>query len=180
MQQAETIARPYAKAAFEFALKQDKLDLWADLLQNTALIAANQQIKNALVNPNISAEDILQTFLVILDNKVDQFGKNFLNLLARYHRLNILSEVARLFKHFRDTHKKTIEVKIISAFALTKTQQDALTKVLEKKLQRKIKISCEINENILGGAIIKAGDLVIDGSGRKILTQLHMYLRGAN
>ena len=81
MQQIETIARPYAKAAFEFALKQNKLDLWAELLQNTALIVANQQIQSALVNPNISADDILKRFFVILDKRIDQFGKNFLSLV---------------------------------------------------------------------------------------------------
>lgn len=180
MYQTQTMARPYAKAAFEFALFQGKLDLWANLLQNTALIAANPQIKNALVNPDISADDIVEIFLVILDNKIDTFGKNFLSLLARYHRLGILPEIASLFKQLRDQHDQIIEVKIISAFELTTKQKEALTKILEKKLQCKVKITCEIDENILGGAIIKARDLVIDGSGRKLLEQLHTYLRGAN
>lgn len=180
MYQTETIARPYAKAAFEFALKQDKLDLWANLLQNAALIAANQQIKNALINPNITADDILEMFLVVLDNKIDKFGKNFLSLLAHYHRLGVLPEIAALFKQLCDSHNETIEVKIISAFELMPKQKSALIKILEKKLQCKVKVACEIDENILGGAIIKAKDLVIDGSGRKILSQLHTYLRGAN
>jgi len=180
MQQLEAIARPYAKAAFKFALKQDKLDLWANLLQNTALIAENKQVKAALINPNISINEVLNMFFIILDNKIDQFGKNFLGLLARYHRLGVLTEVASLFEKFRIKHEKALEVKIISAFKLTDEQRALLIKILEEKLQRKIKVYCEVDSDILGGAIIKIGDLVIDGSGRKLLQQLHTHLRGAN
>jgi len=172
-----TIARPYAKAAFEFALQQNKLDFWNELLQNAALIASDKRIKHALLNPKILANDILDIFFEILDKKIDKFGKNFLSLLAKYHRLDVLDEVALLFAKFYVEHKKMVDVHVVSAFKLSAQQKTKLTKVLKKKLQLQIDMHCEVDSDILGGAIIKVRDLVIDGSGRKKLEQLSGFLR---
>ncbi|MGD9108920.1 MAG: F0F1 ATP synthase subunit delta [Gammaproteobacteria bacterium] len=180
MAQLQTIARPYAKAAFEFALQQNKLDFWYEWLQTAALVASDKRVKKALFNPKIPTDEVLKVFFAVLDNNIDDFGKNFLKLLAKYHRLNILAEVTLFFAKFYAEHKKIAEVQVVSAFALSDEQKTRLATVLEKKLQQQVEINCKVDSNILGGAIVKIGDLVIDGSGRKKLEDLAELLRGRN
>lgn len=180
MDELATVARPYAKAAFEFALQQNKLDFWHEWLQIAALVASDNRVKSALLNPKIPTDKVLEIFFAVLENKIDDFGKNFLKLLAQYHRLNILAEVTLFFAKFYAEHKKIAEVRIVSAFELSGEQKTRLANVLEKKLQQQVEINCEVDSNILGGAIVKIGDLVIDGSGRKKLEDLAELLRGRN
>ena len=180
MDELATIARPYAKAAFEFALQQNKLDFWYEWLQTAALVASDKRVKHALLNPKIPTDKVLEIFFEVLDRDIDDFGKNFLQLLAQYHRLNILAEVTLFYAEFYAEHKKIAEVQVISAFALSDAQKARLAIALEKKLQQQVEINCEVDSNILGGAIVKIGDLVIDGSGRKKLEDLAELLRGRN
>lgn len=176
MDELATIARPYAKAAFEFALQQNKLDFWHEWLRTAALIASDKRVKSALFNPKIPTNEVLEIFFAVVS---DTNFENFLKLLAQYHRLNILAEVALFFAKFYIEHSKMAEVQVISAFALTDEQRTRLASALGKNLQQQVKIDCEVDSNILGGAIVKIGDLVIDGSGRKKLEDLAEVLTNA-
>jgi F-type H+-transporting ATPase subunit delta len=172
MEQLNTVARPYAKAAFEFAVENKKIPFWFDWLQSAAVIVSDPQVEKILIDPNISIEQILNLLFSLLEKKLDEHGKNFLRLLATYRRLQALPEIAKLFSKFRGDYEKTADVRVVTAFDLTEEQEKKLTEALHKKLQRKIKLFCEVDKSILGGAIVHAGNLVIDGSGRKKLEQL--------
>lgn len=176
MQQPKTIARPYAKAIFNFALAEQKLDYWQQFLHNAALIVTDTQMQTAINNPNIAITEILEILFTILQSELNQFGKNFLTLLAKYHRLNVLTEIAAMYVTLRIDYAQEIKVQITSAFALTAEQKQKLIAALHERLQRKIKACYEVDNNILGGAIVRAGNLVFDGSGRKHLQQLQSYL----
>lgn len=178
MLQPKTIARPYAKAVFDFAVEQNDFAFWQAFLQNAALITDNEQIKKILGDPNISMASILELFYSVLGDTIDSFGKNFLQLLAEYNRLNILPEIVSVFVKLKNDYEKKIDVHITSAYELTDAQQEKITSALEKRLQRQINTHCKVDSSILGGAIIRAGDLVFDGSGRKQLEQLRYHLRG--
>ena len=169
-----TIARPYAKAVFELAVQHKRLSEWLNMLENAALIASNDQMKWLLNHPGIAESQILDVFFSLLE--LDQREKNLLTLLSDYRRLNILEEVLFLFKKRLSYYNKTAEVLVVSSIDLTKEYKQKLIKVLEEKLQREIILNCKTDDSLLGGAIVRIGDSVIDGSGRNKLVELRSYL----
>ncbi len=176
MGKSTTIARPYAKAAFEFALEHKQLDVWHNLLKVSSLVVTDSDVRKFLINPNISAEQILDLIFSVLEKQLDQSKKNFLKLLAAYQHLIILPEITELYAAFRAAYEKVIDVHVTSAFELTDKQKDDISEALKKRLQHRVKLHCAVDKNIFGGAIIRAGDLVIDGSGRNKLKRLAEYL----
>lgn len=174
--QLVTIARPYAKALFELATTQQNMICWEDFLHNAALIVLDRKIQNVLTDPNITTARVLQLFYLILGEDIDSLARGFLNLLVSYDRLALLPEIEKVFLEFKAEHEKTLKVKVVSAFALTQNMQEKIIIALNKRLQLQIKLDCYVDNSLLGGAIIYAGDLVFDGSGRKRLEQLLRYL----
>lgn len=178
MAKSTTTARPYAKAAFKFALEHKQLNEWHNLLQIASVIVLDSDVKKLLTNPNISTEQILGLIFSILEKELDQNKKNFLNLLAIYQHLIILPEITKLYVAFRAAYEKVIDAHVTSAFELTDKQKDAISEALKKRLQHQVRLYCVVDEKILGGAIIHIDDLVIDGSGYGKLARLYEYIRG--
>jgi F-type H+-transporting ATPase subunit delta len=176
MESCANIARPYAKAVFEYALLHKQLDSWQQGLQGAALLAADERVAKLLADPNVTTIQTLDIFFDVLKNILNDKACNFLRLLADYRRLNILPEIAERFKKLKDEYEKVIEVEVASAFELTTEQKEKLTQALNKRLQLEIKLHCQTDENLLGGAVIRAGDLIIDGSGLGKLKELNNYL----
>jgi len=175
-QQSTTIARPYARAAFKTASQNNTLKEWVCMLQSAALIASHPLANHFIKNPSITTAQILDLFFSIMDNKPNQHQKNFLQLLTEYNRLNILPVIASTFVKLLKDYEKTMDVDIISMLTLTTDQKIKLTGALEKYFNQKITPNYHVDNTILGGAIIRARDLVIDGSGRQKLTRLQEYL----
>lgn len=181
MAEFTTIARPYAKAAFEFALEQvaeDKnaIATWDAMLQRLAIIAADTEMAALVANPNIERTTIVSIFEGVCGKELTTEGANFLKVVAKNGRLNALIDIATLFSVFRAEHEKIADVNVTSAVALDNTQQSALSIALEKRLQRKVKLNCVVNKDVIGGLYIQAGDLVIDGTLRSKLSQLSSAL----
>lgn len=174
----KTIARPYAKAAFDFAIEHKTLDKWSEFLDGMAQIVMDKRIMHVLHNPNISSEQVLALFFSVMPD-LDENCKHLLYLLAEHRHLSVLPDIALLFKQLHAEYKDIMDVWVTSAFDLDKRQAERLKKVLAKRLNKKeINLHCTIDKMILGGAIISAGDLVIDGSGRSKLSRLKEYLKG--
>jgi F-type H+-transporting ATPase subunit delta len=178
MEESKLIALPYAKAAFEIALEQNQLDFWFDFLQSATLIASNPQIRHLLDNPNIENKDVLKLFFDLLQKQINEYGKNFLRLLVQFHRLAILPKISESFSQLRANYEKIVHVEITSALVLTDEQKTKMMQALKKRLQCKITLDYHTDKNILGGAIIRIGDFVIDGSGRSKLARLKRHLKG--
>lgn len=167
-----TIARPYAFAAFEYALERHDLKTWEAMLQTAALITQDPRIRQLLNSPEMTQKELSELFCDILGQMLDAEKKNFIRLLAEYERFETLPEIAELFARYRAEYEKTLNIKVTSAIALNKTYQQKLTDALTRRLKRKIEMECEIDKTLLGGAIIRAGDMVIDGSVRGKLNRL--------
>ncbi len=170
------IARPYAEAAFEYAMEHHQLAQWSERLQVLAEIAHKQVMKKLLRNPEISAKQFSDIFIDLTKDVLDAHGKNFIKILAENRRLAVLPEIAQLFEQLREEAEKTIIVKVKSAVALDEAYQQKLRELLHTKLNRKVILECEIDPELIGGLLIRTGDRVIDTTVRGQLTRLREEL----
>ena len=171
MSDLTTIARPYAKAAFDFAVEKDALDQWGQMLTFAAEVAKNDDVAD-LLDGSMTAEKLSELFIAICGEQFDEYGQNLIKVLAQNGRLKALPEVCSGYFALKREHEKEIEVDVISATNLSEEQQADISSKLEKRLERKVKLNCSIDETLLGGVIIRAGDLVIDNSARGRLNRL--------
>jgi F-type H+-transporting ATPase subunit delta len=172
MSQNQTVARPYAKAAFELALAEKALAKWSEMLSSAALIARDKQMVGLMKNPNFSSEDIIGIFLALGKDVFNQEMHNFINTLARFKRLAFLPEIAEIFDAMRANAERTIHVQLICAFPINEDYQQRLANALKRRTNCEVSLECFTDKSILGGAIIRAGDLVIDGSVRGRLAKI--------
>jgi len=166
-----TLARPYARAAFELARDAGQLAEWSAALGDMATTAEHEMLKPLLNDPGISPGQVSE-IIVAACGLGDGPMSNFVRLLAEGRRLGALVEIAVQFEAHRSEQEKTIDVEVTAASELDEAQQQRLAKALQKRLGRSVRLHVSLDESLLGGAVVKAGDLVIDGSVRTRLSQL--------
>jgi len=171
-----TIARPYAKAVFEYAVDDSSLQNWSDMLSLMATISLDPHAINFITSPDVTTEQQAQFLLEVCGDKLNDKGKNFIHLLAHNKRLLALPEIKALFEVERAEFEKTLAVNVISFSELSDAQQEKLSESLSKRFKRQVSIDVEIDKSLLGGAIIRAGDVVIDASVRGKLNNLSTEL----
>ncbi len=172
MSELTTLARPYAKAAFEIALDQKNLSGWSEMLGFLSLVSKDAAIATLLDSPSITREKVATAVLSVAKEQLNDHGCNFVRQLAANGRLELLPEILALFEMHKADYEKTVEVELTSAIKLTEQQLTEFSNRLESKLGRKVNINCHIDLNVMGGLIIRAGDLVIDASIRGKLNEL--------
>ncbi len=163
----ETAARPYAKAMFELAQDEGKLDQWQEKLSLAAAIVADSEMKSFLEQPDVLPRELGELFLSVVAGAGLDSDDNFDNairLLAENSRLAALPAIADLFAILKQEAEGKIEVRIRSAQELSAEQQDKIAQSMAKRLGKEVSISAEIDDSLIAGAVITAGDLVIDGS----------------
>lgn len=159
-----TIARPYAQAIFSLAQEQGDLKGWSEMLQFAAAVAADEEMVAVIDSPRFDSGQLADLFIEIGGDKLNDAGKNMIRVLAENDRLSVLPEVAELFEAERAAVEGTIVAEVTSATALNDAQKQSIAEALKKRLGRDVTLECQIDESLLGGAIIRAGDVVIDGS----------------
>jgi F-type H+-transporting ATPase subunit delta len=167
-----TIARPYAKAAFRLAAERKQLPQWSSFLERAAATVADAQVRPLLNNPGVSSEQLIELISAIAGGELEPQSGNFLRSLAYNRRLGFLPEIAGRFEQLRAEAERTIEVTVTSAIELTGAQREQFASAMRKRLNREVHLHCEIDPTLVGGAVIRADDLVIDGSVRAGLMQL--------
>lgn len=172
MAEQKTLARPYAKAAFEFSLENGKLEEWMEALIFLSKVVADPLMSRLLDSPSLSQENAAKAVLAVAGDYIDDKASNLVKLLSTNDRLELLPEILELFQQHRAEFEKTIEVELRSAIELTEQQITDFNSRLEIKLGRKVNINCQIDPTVMGGIIIRAGDLVIDASIRGKLNDL--------
>lgn len=175
MSELSTVARPYAKAAFDFALEQGQLDKWQDMLQFSALVAENEQVAE-YINSSLASGQIADFFCNICQDQLDQYGQNFIRVMAGNKRLSVLPAVAEQFLALRAEHEAVKEVTVISATELSQAQTDKIAKAMTKRLGKKVRLTAQLDKLLIAGIIIKYDDVVIDGSSRGQLDRLGQAL----
>ena len=163
----ETAARPYARAIFELASEADELQQWLDNLELVATIAADPDMQAAIEQPAILPSELATLFQSVVAGAgiaADADFNNLIALLAENGRLAALPAIATLFASLKQEAEGKIEVKVRTAQQLSAKQQEEIATSMAKRLGKEIIITTEIDERLIAGAIVTAGDLVIDGS----------------
>ncbi|MDV7105714.1 F0F1 ATP synthase subunit delta [Vibrio sp. TH_r3] len=171
MSELTTIARPYAKAAFDFAVEKGALDQWGQMLTFASEVTRNEDIKE-LLSGSVSADKLSEIFIAVCGEQFDEFGQNLIKVMAENGRLMAFPDVCDEFLTLKQEYEKEIDVEIISATELSEKQLAAISSKLETRFERKVNLNCSVDETLLGGVVIRAGDLVIDNSTRGQLGRL--------
>ena len=170
------LARPYARAVFELARSKGQFQEWSEQLALMAAVVGNDSMKAALDNPRLTKSDAGKLMIRACGEDIDDGEVNLLKMLAENDRLGQLPMIAALYNRFRDDAEGTVEAEVISALPLSEAQKSAIANALKQRLGCDVQLICSVNEDLVGGAVIRAGDLVIDGSAAEYLRQLSSAL----
>lgn len=172
MAELTTLARPYAKAAFEYALAAKKLQSWLEALEVSAAVAEQDQVKKALGSSGLSAQQKASVFVQVCGDQMDENVKNFIHTLASSKRLALLPFIRDHFARMKAQQEKSIEVEVTAAYELPVDLINKLAQALSAKLDREVSVHSSVDKSLLGGVVIHTGDMVIDGSVRGRLAKL--------
>ncbi|MCK5726597.1 MAG: F0F1 ATP synthase subunit delta [Thiotrichaceae bacterium] len=164
MSELITTARPYARAVFELASEGEALAQWSETLTFLGAIVSDDSVHAVLDNPSLTKQEVAQIVIELADGQLDSKAENLVKQLAEYGRLEALPEIVALFEVMKDEAEGVVEVTITSAQELKDEEIQSISAALKKRLDAEIKVKTTIDKSILGGVIIRAGDLVIDGS----------------
>lgn len=164
MAEKVTIARPYAQAIFELARETGELAQWSDMLALAAAVASNEEMVAVIASPNLTRAQVTELFIGVCGEGLNEAGRNAIRILAENDRLAFLREVAELFEVARAEAEGSIQAEVVSATVLNEAQQAAIAQALKTRLGREVTLNCTIDASLVGGAVIRAGDVVIDGS----------------
>lgn len=160
-----TAARPYAKAVFEIAREGSKFDEWSNRLSVLGAIVGHPEMQERLDAPNLTQADSARMVETVASDVVnDDDSRNFVKLLAENDRMKLLGDIGGIYEELRAEAEGEIEASVTTAFELTDEQRDKMAAALSKRLDRKVNIVSTVDTTLIGGAIIRAGDLVIDGT----------------
>ncbi len=172
MSELTTAARPYARAVFEMAENAGKLGEWSEMLGFMSGIASNDQVVELLASPKMAKQSGADAFIELADGKLNDEAKNLVSMLAENDRLSLLPEMSVIYEILKDEAEGSVEANVTAAKKLTQGEEKSISDALSKRLGRKVKLKVSVDDALLGGAIIQAGDLVIDGSLRGRLSKM--------
>ncbi len=167
-----TIARPYAKAAFAEARTDSMLGAWSDALHTAATVVDDPRVHSLIDDPHVTTEQLSNLVLDIAGANLGEHGRNFVQALAESRRLDCLPEIAALFDIYKDDAEGIADVTVTSAAPLDAKQQESLSAAMARRLKREVRLHCTTEPELLGGAVLRSGDLVIDGSVRGRLERI--------
>ena len=164
MSELTTAARPYAKAVFEIAEATGSLDVWSEQLDLMASIASADGSAELLNSPKASASQKVDVFVEVASGNLNDQSVNLLKSLGENNRFALLPDMSLLFEALKSESQGEVDGELIAAAEVSREQESAIVTALEKRLGRKVKLVTKIDSSLLGGAVIRVGDLVIDGS----------------
>ena len=167
-----TIARPYAKAAFAEARADSMLGAWSAALHMAAEVVDDPHFHLLLGDPHVTPSQLSALVLDIAGAGLGEHGRNFVQTVAEARRLNCLPEIAALFDSYKDDAEGIADVTVTSAAQLDDKEQQLLTAAMARRLKREVRLHCTIDPDLIGGAVLRSGDLVIDGSVRGRLERI--------
>lgn len=174
-----TIARPYARAAFEHAHAAGQLAAWGEMLGRASLVLEDARVQPLIGNPHVKREEFVAFVAELAGAEGNEKAQNFLRLLADNGRLALLPQIAEQYAALRAEVENTVDVTVTSAMPLTAEQSDKLQQALTRRLRRTVRLSATVDPSLIGGAVVRAGDFVVDGSLRGRVERLGNIMSGA-
>lgn len=176
MAESQTIARPYADAAFQFASNANDLAGWSSALERLAAVTGTDEARTLISSPQIDA-DALAATMSDAARDLNAQQRNFVTLLARNRRLAVVPEIRSLYEAQRSSHEGSVDATVESAFPLTEAQVADIVQTLSARFGKKVQVTTTVNPDLIGGVSIRMGDEVIDTSVRGKLAQLATSLK---
>jgi F-type H+-transporting ATPase subunit delta len=177
MAEQATIARPYARAAFEYAKAHGALKQWSDALTIAASVASDSKVSKLLNHPRVSAAQLVDLIVDIAGKAIDSSARNFIATLASNRRLGLLPQISLMYEALRSEIENRAQAEVVSAAPLSEAQQQRLAAALTKRMKREVMLNCSVDPGLIGGAVIRCGDMVIDGSVKVRLARLAAEVR---
>ena len=172
MSSLTTLARPYARAAFELAQARQALAPWGEMLSLAADMASEDAMADLLDSPEIGHEQVLGIMTDAAGDAFDKRFRDYLSVLASNGRLPLLPQITNLYRAFRDEAEKRLSVRVVSAVPLDEDQAVRMREALARRFECEIELENEVDAAVIGGAVVYAGDQVIDGSLQGRLNKL--------
>lgn len=173
-----TQARPYAKAAFSHAKQQDQVAAWLNYLQTAGELMNHDVVRKTLINPKIKADNVVEFFKQALDLTLTEQQVYFIRLLAEERLCYLLPDIATIFTHLYQQDSDLLAVDVISATALSQQQQNKIQLMLQQRFDKQVQLNSSVDQQLIGGTIIRSDEWVIDGSVKGKLQQLKTQLVG--
>ncbi|WP_252177790.1 F0F1 ATP synthase subunit delta [Endozoicomonas sp. 4G] len=167
-----TCARPYAKAAFKIAKEHNQLREWSQMLALCASVAGCEAVDRLLKDPSTTGDMKADAFIKLCEGSLTVEVENYIRILTSKKRIFLLPQIDAIFEQMKAQDQSYQDVVVTSAFPLSGEQQEQIEKKVEKRLGRSVRMHTQVDSYLIGGVIVKAGDLVIDGSVRSRLTKL--------
>lgn len=172
MSDFSSIARPYAQAVFDLAKETGRFGEWSEHLAMLTEVVEHPDFAALIGDPRIAREQVLDIVLEITGDMLDDQARNFVKILSHYRRLSALPLITRQYENLRAEDEGIVEAELEAAYDLSAEQQAQLTEALQSRLGRKVRLTSQVNKDLVGGAVVRAGDWVIDGSIRARLDKL--------
>jgi F-type H+-transporting ATPase subunit delta len=172
MSEQISLARPYAKAIFEIARDSGDYSLWSDQLEFLAMVAADPAMKEIIQNPEITEQRLTDLILDVGKDQFNEHTQNLVKLLVHNDRLAAAEDINQQFLVLRDEAEQVIEAQLITASEVDDAQKQSIETALSGRLGKKIKLETAVDESLIGGAVVRAGDWVVDGSVKAQLQDL--------
>ena len=167
-----TCARPYAKAAFKLARDMNQLDEWSQELTLCASVSRRDAVDKMLNDPSLNTDEKAKSFINLCEGSLSEDVKKYIRILSDKKRISLLPHIDAQFEQMKAKHQGYQDVVVASAFPLTEKQQEDISRKVSERLGRSVRMHLRIDTNLIGGVVVKAGDLVIDGSVRTRLGKL--------
>ena len=171
-----TAARPYANAVYDIASQGSALETWGDALANLAAVVSDAQVSELLNNPEMGKQQKADMVIQVLGDKLSEQQQNLVKLMAENGRLGLMPDVLDQYEVARAKAENKVEAEVVSAFELSAQQTDELVKTLKNKLGCDVTLTTTVDESLIGGVVIKAGDTIIDASMKSQLDSLALSL----
>ncbi len=172
MSEQSSLARPYAKAIFELARESNDFSNWSDQLDLLSVIASDPDMLNIAKEPAVSESQITDLILDVAGEQFDEQARNLVKLLVSNDRLAAAADINQQFVVMRDEAEQVIEAQLITASEVDESQKQKIEAALSSRLGKQIKLEALVDESLIGGAVVRAGDWVVDGSVKAQLQDL--------
>jgi F-type H+-transporting ATPase subunit delta len=172
MSSLTTLARPYAKAAFELAQAENALAPWDDMLGLAGEIAGEESMAVLLESPHVSGAQVVNIICDAAGEAFDSRFRDFLSVLGDNGRLPLLKQITSLYRELRQEAEKRLSVRVVSAVPMDEEQSGRMREALARRFDCEVELENEVDADVIGGAVVYAGDQVIDGSLRGRLQKL--------
>lgn len=176
MAERATVARPYARAAFAHAKDGARLGEWSTWLGRARAMLLSDEYRRLQGSPGIRTGQLIDVITAAAGSSLDAHGRALVDLLAENGRLDYLPEIAAQFEKLVAEDQNVADVEVVSAVPLDEGQKERLAQALRARLKHEVRLSCSTDARLIGGAVVRSGDLLIDGSLRGKLARLETEL----